>query len=190
MNNKFISFEERFLQIRQIYVNRDVDKAISMLKEILRIDARNYIAYKDLISIYFREHQYEKALEKCNEMLRFFPNDYWVYYYRGNIYMGLDKLFEAKTDYEKAYSLNHNHPETCQNLANIFYVLEKEAIIKGYKTLPEIIIALDKIISLSNEAVRLYKKNNADLKKYCREMVAEAEQMKNNLIIAYKAREN
>lgn len=57
------------------------------------------------IGVLVDKKQYETALEQCNEALKIYPEEYFLYYWRAAIYSALGNKKSALTDYNKAITL-------------------------------------------------------------------------------------
>lgn len=71
------------------------NEAIGELEKSIEIYPYNYIVYEELISIYFLNRDYDKAVEVCHYGLKYMPKHF-------KIYLNLSQIYVMKKDYCKA----------------------------------------------------------------------------------------
>ncbi|WP_297337742.1 tetratricopeptide repeat protein [Algoriphagus sp.] len=74
--------------------------------------------------IYYEQGNYEQAIEKYTEKLKFEPNDVSTLYSRGRAYEESGNFELAKDDFEKALELEPNNFQLLLSLSNIHHTNE------------------------------------------------------------------
>lgn len=86
--------------------NRQNERAIIVLQEIIRRTPENEDVTNLLGNIYFEEEKYKEASSVYMAALRYHPGSYDIYYNLGMIYTMINDFGRAKEFYEKAAEIN------------------------------------------------------------------------------------
>lgn len=95
------------------------DESIHMLNELLNKNPYNIEAIHLLGDIYYQQERYKEALGVYIDSLRYYPNDYNIYYNMGMVYSMLNDFSNAKICYEKAATINSLLYNSYYNIAQI-----------------------------------------------------------------------
>ena len=99
---------------------------------------------------------FDKALADYTQAARFTPQDWQIYYNRGNTYLDMKKAQEALKDYNRALKLHPRAPEILHNRSLAYLALDK----------PEPALAdADKVIELKADYARAYYSRGQALEK-------------------------
>lgn len=98
------------------------DKGIAeYTKQIQNIELNLAFAYNSRGCIYYKNNDYDKAIEDYNKALSINPNFADAYNQRGIVYFAKQDYKKAIDDFNKAINLNPNFAEAYYNLGNLKY---------------------------------------------------------------------
>lgn len=103
-----------------IEINR-LDDAESLFKGLAIFDHKNYYYRGILGSIYQKKHQYIDALTEYSLAIDLNPTDIPSYANRGECWLKVGALDEAKADFEKAMALGEKNLDKWANRARILH---------------------------------------------------------------------
>ena len=108
--------------------NEDYIGAEKKFIEVVALDKKNIEAYRGLAEVYFKQKQFDQAEETLRYLLRWLPEDDFVYLQLGQIAQekGNDDL--ALEYLEKAVKLAPNHPKNLDHLLEICIILGKQSL--------------------------------------------------------------
>jgi len=152
--------DELYLKGKEAYLQKDFENAEKLFNEVIRIDKKYYNANIMISKIQFFEGNYDKALEKTNEVLKDDTNNIGALYWQSRILLLTSKEKEnedkAKTNLIKVLELDSSHVEAREMLALIF---EKEGDYKDALSEYELIMGEQKLITDSRANLSiLYRK--------------------------------
>ncbi|NUM33343.1 MAG: protein kinase [Candidatus Brocadiae bacterium] len=103
-----------------LFHQKEYDDAIRAFTKTLEIDPNSYDAYAKRSIAYFKNSQYQKALEDINKSLSL-QKEASSYYHRGLIYKEIDKMDEAFQDCNVALEMSPRD-DNAYNLRGIIYL--------------------------------------------------------------------
>jgi protein O-GlcNAc transferase len=104
---------------KAVAANGDWQQAILLHEQALALDPRQEQAHINLISLYGRAGQFDKAAHHFHQALALNPNRDETHYNYAVLLSSRGNAQQAAAAYQKALALNPNHPEANNNLAAI-----------------------------------------------------------------------
>lgn len=98
---------------------KELPLAQAIYQRILRTDAGNLVARRNMGATLVEQDKLEQALVHYELALKYHPNDAELHYSLGVIEQRFNKLYEAMGHYIRAIELRPQHIEAFENLANI-----------------------------------------------------------------------
>jgi hypothetical protein len=98
---------------------KELPLAQAIYQRILRTDAGNLVARRNMGATLVEQDKLEQALVHYELALKYHPNDAELHYSLGVIEQRFNKLYEAMGHYLRAIELRPKHIEAFENLANI-----------------------------------------------------------------------
>ena len=86
-------------------------KALKDFQKAVKLDSKNFKAFNGLGYAYRKTGDYEKALQNYDEALKLSPNFPDAIEYRGEAYLNLDRLDDAKKAYLTLYAGSRTHAD-------------------------------------------------------------------------------
>lgn len=148
--------------------NGENKKAEEYFLEAIRKDASLIPPRLNLINLYIKQEQFEKALKLCVEVEKLNPDISSIYGYKGFVYQKMGNFGKSITQYKKSISLDTNNAELHFNLAFVYDTLSEtkqeyiQSAIKEYKvTLNYKKDYIDALINLGILYARMGQKEQA-----------------------------
>ena len=113
----------------------DTKSAVSMYKNALMADKKNYKAYYNLGVLYFGEEKYSLALENFKKAKKYKLDNPNIYYNLGCTYINLGEFRKAKNEIFYAIELKNNVPEYYYNIAYAYKKIGNDKKAKYYMDL-------------------------------------------------------
>jgi tetratricopeptide (TPR) repeat protein len=107
-------------------------KAIDKLRDILKIDDKNALAYKKIAECYVEMEEPESAITNYEGAIVFNPRDRDAYERVGEIYFNRGMYHEAMTWYDRALQIGYISPESYVKLARIHQNWHEYSIARNY----------------------------------------------------------
>ena len=115
---------ENYRNLANYYIGcEDLNNAVLMYKEILKLDACDYQSLINIGSICYYRKMYLEAIENYNNAIKIEPNNYASYYNLGNVYAEIENFELAYSNYQKAIELKPEKADIYSALGCIVYQL-------------------------------------------------------------------
>lgn len=120
-------FAEAYINLAFYYAQekKENEKAMSLLKQALKIDPDNALAFGNVGLILMEQGQFEKAIMAFNKALETETNNAAFFLNRGFSYHSLGKTEEALQDYREAIRIYPNFYRANFNLAVLYMELKR-----------------------------------------------------------------
>ena len=122
----FATEEDKFLSNQKVEAawelesNDDLDGAIKLLDEAIKLNANNALAYFARGTVYVGQKNFDAALKDFDAAIKLNPNDADTYNNRGNVYVGQKNFDTALKDFDAAVRLNPNDAGILYNRGNVY----------------------------------------------------------------------
>lgn len=104
---------------------KEYDKAIAVLKEVISKDSNNEEAYFVLAVVYMNQKEFEEALETFEKTLELEPTNDKVYSHMASIYLEQKNFEKAEWAYKKAIEVNPLESIYFLSLSDLYFKQEK-----------------------------------------------------------------
>ncbi len=119
--------EEIMTRFRDRFAARDYLKALQDCRELLEMNPRDAVAWRNMAAIYIALGSDTDAAQTAGHALNLDPKDAWVHYYLGVLDSRADRNEDAVRKFEQALVLNATMGEAHQGLAAAHYRLGDDA---------------------------------------------------------------
>ena len=99
-------------------INKEYDKSIIILEEIITINPENLEANFNAGLMYLQLSDYESSIQKFNKVIYLSPNHHEAYNNKGVALLSLDRRDEAIIEFNNAIAVNEGFSEAYSNLGN------------------------------------------------------------------------
>lgn len=115
--------------------NADLATAQSIFEEILSNNPGLAGPHSNLALIHYKNKEYTQSFKMVEKAIQLNPNQAQAYHLRGQLYIAIGKVHDAKSDYLKAIKLKPDYLNAQYNIALLYdvYLQEIELAIKHYE---------------------------------------------------------
>jgi len=113
--SKQTAVEKLLQQASDLYKQRDFDRAIAALTQVIQLNPNNTGAYVSRAVVCEALADYQRAVADYTQAIQLNPDDATVYYYRGTAHIQLGDYQAAVENYTQAIRLDPNYVTAYQN---------------------------------------------------------------------------
>jgi len=151
-----MSINQIYKDAMEQFKNKNYDKAIELLNEVIKQDSKNVDAYANIAVIYKNKKDYEKSFEYLNKAIKLNPRNENLHSNMGNLLRTIKNYKGALGAYSNAVKLNPKNPNNYNNLGILYEQMnDSNKAISAYKQAVKVDGNFSKAIN--NIGVILYK---------------------------------
>jgi len=113
-----LNIQDKFLQGKQQQILGNLDKAVTIFKELAKKDVKNDVVQYELARIYLKQDKVEKALNAIQEAIIINDQNTWYHNLNADILLQKGQYLNAAVSYEKLIKLQ---PRISSHYTNLSY---------------------------------------------------------------------